>query len=205
MAVSVIGATLLYALVQLVAAGILPSIGRSERPLVDVAIAVAGSGAGQLVAFVATLSALGFCSGSAMVVPRYVETFAQDGFLPALLHRRWARFGTPAVSIVAVSLVVAALASWLDFTALSDVSNVAVVVQYQSTAIAILVWRRRDPNGASGFRLPLGPLIPVAALVGTFFFLVQVSAVELAFGGVLLAMGLGLGYVTRLLRGVPMK
>jgi len=103
MAVSVIGATLLYALVQLVAAGILPSLGRSERPLVDVAIAIAGSGAGQVVAFVATLSALGFCSGSAMVVPRYVETFAQDGFLPAILHRRWLRFGTPAVSIVAVS------------------------------------------------------------------------------------------------------
>jgi amino acid transporter len=103
-----------------------------------------------------------------------------------------------------VSAVVTALASGLDFTALADVSNVAVVVQYQSTAISILVWRRREPY-ATHFRLPFGSLIPVAALVGTFFFLIQVSRVELAFGAVLLVFGIALGWLTRLMRGTPMQ
>lgn len=196
MASSVIGATLLYALVQFVAAGTLPSIGDSPRPLVDAARAFAGPFAADAVAIVATLSALGFCSSSAMVVPRYVESFAQDGFLPAALSRRAARFATPVTAIVAVSLVVAALAMTLDFTSLSDVSNVAVVVQYQSTCVAILVWRRRDPKPAP-FRLPLGPTIPLLALAGTLLFLAQVSRVELAFGAALLACGLTFGYLTR--------
>jgi amino acid transporter len=138
------------------------------------------------------------------VVPRYVESFAQDRFLPRLLERRSPRFGTPVSAIVVVSLLVAVLASLLDFTSLADVSNVAVVAQYDSTCIAILVWRRRDPT-ATGFRLPLGPLIPVASLVGTLLFLVQVSRVELWFGAALLVLGLLLGLLTRLIRRAPMQ
>jgi APA family basic amino acid/polyamine antiporter len=197
MGVSVVGATLLYALVQLVAAGTLPSLGSSARPLVDAARAFAGPAFAAGIAVVATLSALGFCSSSAMVVPRYIETFAQDRFLPSLLGRRHVTLGTPVPAIAAVSLVVAALAMTLDFTHLADVSNIAVVVQYQSTCVAILIWRRRRPRG-DGFRLPLGPLIPVAALAGTLLFLAQVSRVELWFGAALLAVGLALGTATRL-------
>lgn len=200
MAVSVIGATLLYALVQVVAVGTLPNLGSSTRPIVDAARAFAGPVGAGAIAVVATLSALGFCSSSAMVVPRYVESFAQDSFLPRFLERRSARFGTPVIAIIVVSILVSILAIYLDFTSLADVSNVAVVVQYQSTCIAILVWRYRDPN-ASGFRLPFGPVIPVLAVVGTLFFLVQVSRIELLFGAALLVAGLVFGVVTRFWRG----
>jgi amino acid transporter len=204
MAVSVVGATLLYALVQFVAAGTLPTLGASERPLVDAARAFAGPAGGAAIAVVATLSALGFCSSSAMVVPRYVETFAQDAFLPTMFARRSARFDTPVTSIVATSLFVVVLSVSLDFTALADVSNVAVVVQYQSTSIAILLWRFRDPR-PSAFRLPLGPVIPVVAIAGTVFFLLQVSRGELLFGAALLGGGLAFGVANRLWRRVAMK
>lgn len=204
MAVSVVGATVLYALVQIVAAGTLPTLGSSARPLVDAARAFAGPMGGAAIAVVAALSALGFCSSSAMVVPRYVETFAQDEFLPASLGHRSPRFDTPVVAIVVVSLVVAILAAYLDFTSLADVSNVAVVAQYQSTSIAILVWRQRDP-GSARFRLPFGPLIPLLAIAGTVLFLVQVSRLELIFGASLLLGGLVLGAVTRVWRRSRMK
>ena len=85
MFVSVVGATVLYALVQIVAMGVLPTLGSSTRPLVDAARAFAGRGGADAIAVVASLSALGFCAGSAMVVPRYVESFAQDAFLPRIL------------------------------------------------------------------------------------------------------------------------
>jgi basic amino acid/polyamine antiporter, APA family len=197
MSASVIGATLIYALIQWIAAATFPAIGASERPIVDAARSFGGAAFGAVIAFVATLSALGFCSSSAMVVPRYVETFAQDRFLPRLFQARSARFGTPVAAVIGVSLLTAVLAIFLDFTHLADVSNVAVVVQYQSTCIAVLLWRRRDPS-ATGFRLPLGPLIPLLSLAGTIFFLLQVSRVELWFGAALLGVGLVFGLVTRL-------
>jgi basic amino acid/polyamine antiporter, APA family len=204
MAVSVVGATLLYALVQVVAAGTLPTLATSSRPLVDAARAFAGPAGASAIAVVASLSALGFCSSSAMVVPRYVETFAQDEFLPAVFGRRSPRFGTPVIAIIVVSVLVAILAASLDFTSLADVSNVAVVAQYQSTSIAILVWRQRDRGGAR-FHLPFGPVIPVLAIVGTILFLFQVSRIELAFGAALLVGGLALGMGTRVWRRSRMK
>jgi amino acid transporter len=199
MCVSVVGATLLYALVQLVAMGTLPTLGSSTRPLVDAARAFAGRGGADAIAVVASLSALGFCSSSAMVVPRYVETFAEDAFLPRLFQRRSGRFGTPVIAIVAVSIVVATLGATLDFDKLADVSNVAVVAQYVSTCVAILVWRTRDPEGA-GFRLPLGPTIPLLAIGGSVLFLFHVSRLELLFGALLLGCGLGFGAATRFFR-----
>lgn len=204
MAVSVVGATLLYALVQFVVASALPSLGQSSRPLVDAARVLAGPAGASAIAVVAALSALGFCSSSAMVVPRYVETFAQDEFLPAVFGRRSKRFDTPVTAIMVVSVLVAILAASLDFTSLADVSNVAVVAQYQSTSIAILVWRQRD-RGSARFNLPLGPLIPILAIIGTVLFLVQVSRIELAFGAALLLGGLALGVGTRVWRRARMK
>lgn len=204
MAVSVIGATILYALVQLVAAGTMPTLGASERPLVDAARAFAGPSGAAAIAVVATLSALGFCASSAMVVPRYVESFAEDAFLPRLFARRAARFDTPVPAIVAVSVVVAGLAVALDFTRLADISNIAVVAQYQATSLAVLVWRRRGA-APGAFRLPFGPLIPLVSIVGTFFFLLQVSRGELVLGGAMLAGGVVLGLLTRLGRRVAMQ
>ena len=202
MTVSVVGATLLYALVQIVAMGTLPALGSSTRPLVDAARAFAGRGGADAIALVASLSALGFCASSAMVVPRYVETFAQDAFLPRLLERRSPRFGTPAVAIVATSVLTAILGATLDFDKLADVSNVAVVAQYVSTCIAILVWRTRDPGGAT-FRLPLGPTIPLLAIGGSVLFLFHVSRLELFFGAALLVAGLAFGAATRFFRRGP--
>lgn len=199
MLVSVVGATVLYALVQIVAMGTLPTLGSSTRPLVDAAHAFAGRGGADVIAVVASLSALGFCVGSAIVVPRYVESFAQDSFLPGLLATRSPRFGTPVASILAVSLVAAVLGATLDFDKLADVSNVAVVAQYISTSFSILVWQRRDPGGAR-FRLPFGPLIPILAIAGSILFLFHVSRIELLFGAGLLAGGLGFGALTRFFR-----
>lgn len=199
MSISVVGATVLYALVQLVAMGTLPALGSSTRPLVDAARVFAGNAGANTIALVASLSALGFCAGSAMVVPRYVETFAEDAFLPRLLSLRSPRFGTPVVAIVSVSAAAALLGATLDFDKLADVSNVAVVAQYVSTCIAILVWRTRDPGGST-FRLPLGPTIPLCAIAGSVLFLFHVSRLELFFGAALLAAGLAFGAATRFLR-----
>ena len=93
----------------------------------------------------------------------------------------------------------ALLGATLDFDKLADVSNVAVVAQYISTCFAILVWRTRDPGGAS-FRLPFGPVIPLLAIGGSVLFLCNVSRVELFFGAALLVAGLAFGAATRFFR-----
>jgi amino acid transporter len=196
MPVSVVGATLLYVLIQVVAAGTLPTLGASSRPLVDAARAFSGPRFGEAIAVVAALSALGFCSSSAMVAPRYLAAFAEDAFLPRILAHRTRRYDSPLVAIAVVTLLVTLLSSSLSFTALADISNIAVVAQYLSTSLAVFVWRKR-PRDEHTFRLPFGFVIPVLASVGSVLFLWQVSRGELIFGCVLGGVGLALGIMTR--------
>lgn len=196
MVVSVLGATVLYAVVQVVVVSTLPAPGDSATPLVDAARAFAGHGAAVAVAGVALVSAFGFCSTSALVGPRYVESFAQDRFLPAFLQGRSARFGTPVAAVCVASVIVLALALSLDFSRLADTSNIAVVVQYVSTAAAVLRLRR-SPGEAAAFRLPGGPLLPILAILGSMVFLSFVARRELVLGAELIAVGLVIGVITR--------
>jgi amino acid transporter len=193
---SVLGATALYALVQLVAQAAAPGMGNGKTPVVDAAGAMFGVVGARVMLVAAFVSMFGFFSGSALVTPRYVESLAHDGFLPPLLARRSARWGTPVPAIVAVSVVVGALALELDFTRLADTSVVACIVQYVSTALAVIVMRRKL-GPSTGFRLPLGPLVPVAAILGCVFFLASAEPRDLLVGSAVLAGGGLVGTVTR--------
>ena len=199
MVASVIGATLLYAIIQLCAVAAAPDLGEAPTPLVAAARAVAGPTGALVMSAIGVISAFGFCSTSALVVPRYVASFAEDRFLPAPLAWRPARFGTPAAAVVASSLMVMVLATALDFTQLADTSNVAVVVQYVSTCVAILVLRRRHP-GAGSFTIPLGPVVPLLATLGCTLFMFSVEPKELRLSAYLIGAGLLLGLFTRRLR-----
>ncbi len=201
MVISVVGATLLYMVIQVVLVGTTPNLAQSETPLVDGARAVLGYSGGFAMALVALVSAFGFCSSSALVCPRYVETFAQDRFLPTLLAVRWPRFETPVPAIIVTAAIVIALGTTLDFTALADTSNIAVVVQYISTCASILVQRRRQ-GPSPGFRIPFGPLVPVLAIAGSAAFVLSVSPAELKLSAWLIGGGLAFGLVTRRLRRV---
>ena len=90
---------------------------------------------------------------------------------------------------------------WVDlldqFQDLADVANVAVVVQYMATCMAILVLRRKAPAGADTFVIPLGPLVPIAALAGCCAFLRFVKAEELKLAAIMIGIGLVIGAIWR--------
>ena len=196
--VSLIGATGLYALVQVAAIESGAPLAGSHTPLVDAAGALLGSTAATAVTMVALISAFGFCSGSALVVPRYLESFANDGFLPSLLGRRSPSLGTPVPAILCTALLVAPLAAVLQFRQLADISMVAVIVQYVSTCLAVPVLRYK--NGPSPrFRLPLGPLIPLAGAAASFLFFFSVATTEILVTAAMLAGGIAIATVTRML------
>jgi amino acid transporter len=198
MVLSVVGATVLYALTQLIIDG-MPNPGASQTPLIDAARTFAGPAAATVMTVAATVSAFGFCASSALVGPRYIEEFAVDKFLPAFLERRSARFDTPVAGVIVTSLIVLPLALTLDFVSLADTSVIAIVVQYISTSVAVPILRRRDPGGAR-FTIPFGPLVPILATVGSAAFLFSVSRKEIVLSGWLIGAGLAFGVATRWLR-----
>jgi amino acid transporter len=111
---------------------------------------------------------------------------------PAPLGRRRAN-GSPALAVIVYSASAALFGNLGDFNRLANVSTIAVVAQYIATCGAVLVLRHRVKSGAGrrpgGFRLPLGPTVPLAALVACAAFLRSVQPSEARAAGAILAAG----------------
>jgi amino acid transporter len=196
--VSVLGATALYALIQLVYVAVSRDPAGATTPLDDAARDLGGVGAGRAMAFAALVSAFGFSSSSTLVGPRYLAAFAEDGFLPSLFGRR-SRRGTPLYALLALAILVAALAAVVDFDQLADTANLACVAQYTATSASLLAvwWRSRADR--TGWRR-LGPTVPLLGLAASATLASQVARGEALLGAALTGVGLLLGIVTRLAR-----
>jgi amino acid transporter len=204
---SLVGASALYAALQLVALSVLPDLGHAlapgaqtrAQPLLDVAQALLGNSGNTLLSVAALVSMLGFCAGVALVAPRYLVALSQDDYLPKAFAEHSAR-GTPALAIGLSTLLVCGLSLALGYTSLVDASNVVILSGYALTALAALVLRFRQPDAARPVRLPLGPLVPAAALLAAALLLWQAhpAAAEWQFTLELDLLGLGLWGATAL-------
>ena len=80
--ITILGATLIYVLVQTVATGTLPGLAQSEKPLADAATIFLGPTGGVLIAIGALLAIAGVNSGIALTGPRNLFALSADGFFP---------------------------------------------------------------------------------------------------------------------------
>lgn len=148
---------LLYTGVQIVVDGALSDPGASPRPLVDAARVFLGPAGGALLAAGALVSIAGFLGANFLNAPRLGFALAEHRDLPAPFGRVHRRFRTPYVSILAFGFVVWALAVGGNFVWNATLSAVSRLFVYASACVALVVLRRRDPDGAR-LRLPAGPL-----------------------------------------------
>lgn len=183
-------AACIYAALQTGALAVLPDVAQRQHPLPDLAEALFGPWAGRAINVAALVSMAGFCAGVALAVPRYFTALARDGHLPQALTAQ-SRFGTPGTSILASALGAGALAIVLGFRELVDVSNVVILSGYALSCAACLVLRVRRPETVRRVRLPLGPVIPLCAMLASIALLVSARPgfKELRFAAVLLSIG----------------
>jgi amino acid transporter len=206
---ALVGSAIFYVLIQIVAHGTQPDIASSAalttpdkpwatRPLADAAETFLGQGGAALMALGACISMTGYCAGSALVNPRFLQALADDRLLAAPLGRLHPRFGSPhvAVAINTACTLVAGLT--LDFDKLVDISNVAVIFQYVSTCAAVTRLRYSHPDQPRTTRVPGGPwIVPVLGIGVCILLAVQATWVEYAFSLGTLAVGALIAIVTR--------
>ena len=175
----------LYTAVQWLVDATLPEAGSSARPLVDAARVFLGDWGGALLAAGALVSVVGYLVANFLAAPRLGFAVAEHGDAPALLARVHARFFTPHVSIVAFALLAWGLALYGNFEWNAMLSAVARLFVYGSTCAALLVLRRRQPDGAR-LRLPGGAIL---AWLGIGFCGLLAARMGRAEGMVLAAVG----------------
>ena len=162
-ALAMIGVTLLYIALQVVAQGILGS-GLAQRrvsPLADAAGASLGGWARSLLLAGATVSMFGHLGGMTLSMPRIVFALARDGFLPRALAAVHPIHRSPQAAIVAQSLLTLALAISGTFEKLAILANVSALALYLGCALAS--WRLRQADAAARTdppRLSPGHVVP---------------------------------------------
>jgi APA family basic amino acid/polyamine antiporter len=180
--IAMVGITVLYLGLQLVAQGVLgPELGAAETPLADAAGRMFGPAGRTLVLIGATVSMFGYVSGMTLAVPRALFAFARDGFLPRPLASVHPRFHTPHVAIAVQSAIACAFAVTGTFEKLAILAILATLVLYGACCLAAWRLRRLDVRaGGTPFHLPATGAAPPAACLVILWMLTGVRREEWA-------------------------
>ncbi|HYX82354.1 MAG TPA: APC family permease, partial [Gemmatimonadales bacterium] len=168
-ALAVTGVGVLYIAVQLVAQGILGSAlaapETAKAPLAAAAVQFAGAAGSMLILIAMTVSTFGFMTATMLSTPRTLFALAADGYLPrqvAAVHRA---HHTPYVAIWVQGAIVCAIAITGTYVRLAIVANVAILLVYLATCVAVWRLRRQGAGVGAGeagrpFVMPAGRVVP---------------------------------------------
>jgi APA family basic amino acid/polyamine antiporter len=189
--------------VHLVTQGILGASLAGQRTPVAAAAGVAmGEWGRTLVLAGSAVSMFGYVSGMTLGVPRQLYAFARDGFLPAPLAAVHPRWHTPHVAILVQALVTVAIALTGGFERLALVANGAALLAYMACCAAAWELRRRDVRQGGGvpFRVPLGGVVPVLAVLVIAALLTGLQSAEWKAMAILLLVAVPVYAVARMRR-----
>ena len=170
---AMIGGTLFVGLLYLAVNGIylyaLPITELGQPPVLPVANKVAtallGPAGSFLVTILLCLSIAGAVSAMVWTGPRVYYAMACDGVIPAYFSKTAGLNGTPLNAIVLQSLWASVLILSGTFERLVIYSGCVLAIFSALAVASVMVLRRRNPELARPYRVPLYPLIPLCYVV----------------------------------------
>ena len=161
--------TLLYMAIQLVAQGVLGAdlAAHEKAPLAETAKRIMGNGGQLLVLIGMAISTFGYLGGDMLAAPRGVYALGRDGLFPRFTGSIHERYRTPHVAILIHAALCAAFAVTGTFAGLMVLATLATLIVYLICCLATIQSQRMNvrADGATPFRVPGGPVIPVLASV----------------------------------------
>lgn len=188
---------LIYVLVQVICLWILgPALSTSISPLADVANIILGPIGKLLVTLSMLVSIGGILVASSFITPRTPSAMAEDRLIfPKLLDLN--RYGSPYISIVISTLLTTIIALSGSFVQLVTISVVSRFAQYISTCLAIYMYERKGL--LQPFSSPWKRFIPLFALVGIGWMLMNAEPYQLLLGFGALILGVPLYFLQKVL------
>ena len=132
----------------------------SDHIAADAIRAVLGPASGALLSVLVLISIFSAANGLVLTTPRMYYAMARDGVFFQRLASIHPRFGTPAFAIVALAVWSAVLALTGTFEQLLTYVVFAGWIFYGLGAMAVFVYRRRQPDAIRPFRTPGYPVTP---------------------------------------------
>jgi basic amino acid/polyamine antiporter, APA family len=131
---------------------------------------------------IANIIAIGAAIGIIVVVmilllgqARVAFAMARDGLLPTVFAKVHPTFRTPYVVTATVGVLVALLATFTSIDVLAELVNVGTLFAFILVSLGVIVLRRRRPDLARAFTVPLVPVVPIAAALICFYLMLNLS------------------------------
>lgn len=186
----------LYFSLQVIAIGILgPQLAQSIAPVSDIAFALVGKGGRDFVNLGMLISIGGINLAASFMSPRIAIALAEDRLIPSVIAQK-NRFGAPYIAIIVTSLLACTVALSGNFYQLAMLSVIARFAQYIPTCLALLVLRKR-PEWSASLKGSSNVIIPIMALMFSFWLLWQVSYMQLIWGFGALFIGIPLYHLLK--------
>lgn len=192
-------AGLVYVAVGVVASAAVPTerLAGSSGPLLEV-VEAAGGVPGWLFGAIALVAVANGALLTGIMSSRLAYGMARDGLLPSVLARVLPGRRTPWAAIAATTALSILLAVTGSVETLASTLVLLLLFVFLVVNTAVLVLRRRDPEGEAGsagghFRAP--SVVPVLGVASCVVLATQVEAEVWARGAIVLAVGLALAGV----------
>ncbi|MBZ5516230.1 MAG: amino acid permease [Acidobacteriia bacterium] len=169
-----------------------PEVAASSLVGADAAVRIMGRTGSQVMALLIIISTLGSLNGSILAAPRVYYAMAKDG-----LFFRWCadvhpRFRTPHRALLIQGFWAILLVVMGTYEQLFTYTIFAAWVFYALTGLAVIVLRRTQPNLPRPYRVFGYPWVPVAFVLASTCFLVNMlvaKPAESGLGAVIVALG----------------
>jgi amino acid transporter/nucleotide-binding universal stress UspA family protein len=201
MILSVVSVTILYALVMLVSTGVIPydQLGDSLVPVSDVAVVYMGSIGVVAIVAAAAIAAISSSNSSILAAARVNFAMGRDDLMSDRLNVTHDRFGTPHRAIIVTGAVTALLVTIglgveTIVALLAEVASFSFLVSYSLVHVALVVFRRAEPEAYDpSFEIPdfLYPAVPILGVILSVVVISQMAPIIILLGLGIVGVGMG--------------
>ncbi|EIJ78102.1 amino acid permease-associated region [Bacillus methanolicus PB1] len=106
---------------------------------------------------------------------RLFYSISRDGLLPKTLSSVHPKSQVPVASTKMTALLVSIFAGCVPLDKLAELTNIGTLFAFATVSLGVAVLRKTKPDLKRGFRTPLVPFIPAAAVILCVYLMLQLS------------------------------
>ncbi|BBY98443.1 amino acid permease [Mycolicibacterium fallax] len=119
---------------------------------------------------------------------RVLFAMSRDGLLPRSLAKTGSR-GTPVRLTVLISVLIVLAGVVFPMDKLEEMVNVGTLFAFVLVSAGVLILRRTRPDLKRGFRVPLSPWLPIAAIIACLWLMLNLTGLTWIRFGIWMAIG----------------
>ena len=120
---------------------------------------------------------------------RVFFAMSRDRLLPPMFSKVNQRTGTPVRTTITTGVAVAVISTFVPLSELAELVNIGTLFAFILVAVGVLVLRRKRPDLERAFRCPWVPVIPILAMLASFYLMLNLPAATWLRFGVWMAIG----------------